>query len=269
MPAPWQKFILSVALWPAVAAPSPRVDPPPATLTVFAAASLKDAFTQLADTLARQTPGLKVRFNFAGSPNLALQIQQGAAADVFASADDRWMADVRDSGLVADTPRVFVQNRLVVIIPASNPARIDRLQDLARRGVKLVVAAAPVPAGRFAREMLSKLAHTDGFSSDFEQRALENVVSNEDNVKAVVAKVQLGEADAGVVYVSDVTPDVARHVRRLTIPESANVVARYPVAVLKRAASAAAARDFIELLLAPVGQRVLQLNGFIPVGPTS
>jgi molybdate transport system substrate-binding protein len=176
---------------------------------------------------------------------------------------------VRASGFVADTPQVFVHNRLVVIVPTSNPARIDRLQDLAHPGVKLVVAGAAVPAGHYAREMLFALSRMDGFASDFGQRVLNNVVSNEDNVKGVVAKVQLGEADAGVVYVSDVTRDVFRHVRQLSIPDDANVLADYPVAVLRRAPNPGAARAFIALLLSPVGQRILQMNGFIPVGPTS
>jgi len=268
MRARWRKSFLTALLLPALVAPS-RPVAARRTLIVFAAASLTDAFTQVADAFERRNPGLKVELDFAGSPNLALQIEQGAVADVFASADDRWMADVRDSGFVTDTPQVFAHNRLVVIVPTSNPARIDRLQDLARRGVKLVVAAAPVPAGRYGREMLLNLSRLDGFSSDFGRRALENVVSNEDNVKAVVAKVQLGEADAGIVYASDVTPDVSRHIRRLLIPEDANVLALYPVAVVKRAPSPAAAHAFIDLLLSPVGQRILQTSGFIPVGPTS
>jgi molybdate transport system substrate-binding protein len=260
--------LLSALLLSAVAAPN-RIAAQSGTVTVFAAASLTDAFTQLADTLKQRIPGLKVDLNFAGSPALALQIEQGAVADVFASADEQWMAAVGDSGFVAGSPQVFVHNRLVVIVPRSNPARIDRLQDLARRGVKLVLAAAPVPAGRYARIMLFNLSRQTGFAPDFGRRALENVVSNEDNVKAVVAKVQLGEADAGVVYVSDVTPGVSRHVTRLVVPDSANVLANYPVAALQHAPNLDGARAFIALLLSPVGQRLLQANGFIPVGPTN
>jgi molybdate transport system substrate-binding protein len=264
----WRDCSLVALLLPAVVAPSRRSASRP-TLTVFAAASLTAAFTELADTLERRTAGLKVALNFAGSPNLALQITQGAVADVFASADEQWMAVLRDSGFVADAPRVFAHNRLVLIVPTSNPGRIDQLQDLARRGVKLVVAAAAVPAGRYARAMLFNLSRLDGFPPDFGQRVLDNVVSNEDNVKAVVAKVQLGEADAGLVYTSDVTPDASRHVTRLAIPATANVIADYPVAVLKRAPNPDAARAFVDLLLSSVGQRVLQTNGFIPVGPTN
>lgn len=238
-------------------------------LTVFAAASLIAAFTELGDTLEHRQPGLKVAFNFAGSQQLALQIEQGAQADVFASADDQWMTSLRDSGMVAGEPHLFARNRLVAIVPSSNPARIDRLQDLARRGVKLVLAAEQVPAGRYARQALSRLSLADGFAADYRQRTLENVVSNEENVKAVVGKVQLGEADAGIVYVSDVTPEVARHVRRLEIPDASNVIATYPVAVLKRAPEPEAARAFVALLLSPIGQRVLTAHGFLAASAAS
>lgn len=234
---------------------------PPRSLTVFAAASLTKAFGDLADTLRKRTPGLEITFNFAGSQELALQIEQGAAADVFASADPRWMASVRDSGLVEGTPRIFAHNRLVVITPAAAP--LARLEDLARPGVKIVLAADAVPVGRYARRALAGIPQLEGFAADFEQRALGNIVSNEEDVKAIVAKVQLGEADAGIVYVSDVTPAVAPHVRRIEIPDAANVIADYPVAALRHARNPQAARAFVALLLSPTGQRVLQANGFI------
>jgi molybdate transport system substrate-binding protein len=233
-------------------------------LTVFAAASLTGAFNELADTLKERQPDLQINCNHAGSQVLALQIQHGAAADVFATADERWMARVRDSGFVDGQPRIFARNRLVVIVPASNPAGITNLQALGRPGVKLVLAAEAVPAGRYAREAIDKLAHQPGFAPDFAQQVLRNVVSNEDNVKAVVAKVQLGEADAGVVYVSDVTATVAQLVRRLELPDAANVVASYPIAALRRAPNPAAARAFMDLILSPVGQRVLVRHGFLP-----
>ncbi|HTT66868.1 MAG TPA: molybdate ABC transporter substrate-binding protein [Gemmatimonadales bacterium] len=254
---------LAVAVHPG-GRPRPLVRLPAApsrTLTVFAAASLTRAFSDLGDSLERRTPGLEVRFNFAGSQQLALQIEQGAAADVFASADQRWMADVRDSGLVEGTPRVFAHNRLVVITPAAAP--IAGLRDLARPGLKLVLAADAVPAGRYARAALLNLSRLPGFTAEFGRRALANVVSNEENVKAVVAKVQLGEADAGIVYVSDVTAEVAPRVRRIEVPDAANVVADYPVAVLRHAPDPEDARAFVALLLSPPGQAVLRANGLL------
>lgn len=235
----------------------------PRHLSVFAASSLTEALHEIADSLTARDPDLRIEFNFAGSQLLALQIQHGAAADVFASADERWMQVARDSGLIAGTPQTFVRNRLVVIVPNTNPARIETLQDLARAGVKLVLAADAVPAGRYTREAIAGLARLPGYPSDYAQRVLANVVSNEENVRSVAAKVHLGEADAGFVYVSDVTPGVARTVRRLTIPDSANVIATYPIAVVCHAPHPEAARAFIDFVLSPSGQAVLVKRGFL------
>ena len=259
---PLSSLLLILAVAPRGPGPAPARAPADPTLTVYAAASLTAAFGALGDTLERRIPGLHVVFNFAGSQQLALQIELGAAADVFASADEHWMADVRAHGLIADTPRVFVHNRLVVITPTASPVR--DLRDIARPGVKVVLAAAAVPVGRYARQAIANLARLSALGADFGSRVLANVVSDEENVKAVVAKVQLGEADAGVVYVSDVTPAVAPHVRQIAIPEAANVIADYPVAVVRRARNPEAAAAFVRLLLSPTGQRVLAANGFIP-----
>jgi molybdate transport system substrate-binding protein len=234
------------------------------TLWVFAAASLSDAFTEIGHRLERQQPGLDVRINFAGSQQLAAQIEQGAAADVFASAADRWMARLRERGLLAGNSKVFARNRLVVIIPKTNPARIRRLQDLARGGVKLVLGADAVPVGHYSRTVLQNLARDPGFGADFTTRVLQNVVSEEENVKSVVAKVQLGEADAGMAYRSDVTPAVSRYVSILEIPEAANVVASYPIATLKGATAREAGDAFVALVLSPEGQAILEHSGLLP-----
>jgi molybdate transport system substrate-binding protein len=240
--------------------PAPR----PATLTVFAAASLTEAFGELGRQLEHSHPGLTVRFNFAGSQQLVAQLEQGASADVFASADQRWMTSARDKGLVTGDAPIFARNRLVAIVPRTNPARINRLQDLARRGTKVVMAADVVPAGKYSREALEKLAGLPGFGPDYDRRVLANVVSQEENVKAVVTKVQLGEADAGLVYRSDVTQPVARYVRVFEIPDSANVIAAYPIAITKAAANADAAREFVALVRGQAGQQVLRKAGFLP-----
>ncbi|HET9707758.1 MAG TPA: molybdate ABC transporter substrate-binding protein [Gemmatimonadales bacterium] len=236
----------------------------PQHLSVYAAASLSDAFNEIADSLERRDPELKVDFNFAGSQVLELQLGQGAAADVFASADERWMQIARDSGFIEGTPQTFARNQLVVIVPRGNPARIGKLQDLARSGVKLVLAADAVPAGRYAREAIFRLAWSAGYPPDFSRRVLANVVSYEENVRSVASKVQLGEADAGFVYVSDVTPAVARQVRRFDLPDTANVIATYPIAVVRHATNSAAARAFIDFVLSPSGQAVLSKNRFLP-----
>ena len=244
-------------------APHPA-DRAPSTLTVYAAASLTESFQDLGHILEQQHPGLAVRFSFAGSQQVALQLEQGAPADVFASADQRWMDYAREKGLVEGEAAVFARNRLVVIVPRTNPARIGRLQDLARRGTKIVVAAEGVPVGKYSREALRKLAAADGFPPEYDKRVLTNVVSQEENVKSVVSKVQLGEADAGLVYQSDVTPAVARYVREIEIPDASNVIAGYPIAVLKDAKNGDAARQFVELVRSEAGQRVLQQHGLLP-----
>jgi molybdate transport system substrate-binding protein len=235
-------------------------------LTVFAAASLSGAFQEIGGRFEQARPGTRVRFNFAGSQQLATQLEQGAIADVFASADQRWMDYAAEKDLLVGEARLFANNRLVVIVPSTNPARIDRLQDLAKRGVKLVVAAEAVPVGAYTRQSLAKLAQDPDFARDFDRRVLANVVSQEENVKAVVTKVQLGEADAGVVYASDAVGSVSRHLRVLPIPDARNVIAGYPIAALKGARAPSAAEQFIRLVLAPEGQSVFKKFGLIPVG---
>jgi molybdate transport system substrate-binding protein len=244
--------------------PTSQAGPPASTLTVYAAASLTGAFSEIGQSLERTHPGLTVRFNFAGSQQLALQIEQGAPADVFASADQRWMSYVGDKGLLGADPVVFARNRLVAVVPRTNPARIGRLEDLARRGTKIVFAAEAVPAGRYSRETIEKLAHAQGFPEDYDRRVLANVVSQEENVKSVVAKVQLGEADAGMVYRSDVTPAVARYVRVFEIPERYNSIATYPIAALKSARDTEATREFVALVTSAAGQEVLRHHGLLP-----
>jgi molybdate transport system substrate-binding protein len=256
-------LLLLVGLRGDSAAPA---SPPAAPLNVYAAASLTEAFTELGRMLERDHAGLTVRFNFAGSQQLAAQIEQGAPADVFASADQRWMQYVIEKGRVDGEPAVFARNRLVLIVPRSNPARIGKLQDLARSGTKLVVAAEAVPAGKYSRELLPKLAAAPGFPPDYDRRVLANVVSQEETVKNVVAKVQLGEADAGFVYRSDVTPAVAGSVRVFDIPEQYNVIASYPIAMLKGAPNAEAGRWFLALVASEQGQQVLRRHGLMPAG---
>jgi molybdate transport system substrate-binding protein len=195
-------------------------------------------------------------------------MEQGAPADVFASADQRWMDYVKDKGLVEGETPVFVRNRLIVIVPRTNPARIGRLEDLVRRGTKVVLAAEQVPVGTYSRDVLRKLAARPDFPPDYDRRVLANVVSQEENVKSVVSKVQLGEADAGIVYRSDVTPAAARYVDDLEIPEASNITAEYRIAVVKSARNAESAREFVALVRSSEGQRVLQAHRFIPITAT-
>lgn len=248
----------TLASVPAWAAPAPR------TLQVFAAASLADAFGELGRKLEASQPGLAVRFNFAGSQQLATQIEQGATASVFASADERWMEAVRAKGLLASDPAVFARNTLVLIVPRTNPGRIGRLSDLARDGLKVVIGADAVPVGRYSRTVLRNLSRDPGLGPEYATRVLRNVVSEEENVKSVVGKVQLGEADAGFVYRSDVTPAVARFLTVIEIPASANVIATCPIALLRDGREPEAGRAFVDLVLSPEGQRVLARRGLMP-----
>lgn len=233
-------------------------------INVFAAASLTEAFGELARLAERQHPGWHVDLQLAGSQQLAMQIEQGAPAAVFASADEHWMRYLGDRGLLAGEPQDFAHNRLVVIVPKANPARIERIEDLARPGIKLVLGAAAVPVGRYSRDVLANLSGSAAFGPDYREHVLRNVVSEEQEVKGVVAKVQLGEADAGIVYGSDVTAKVAGAVRMLPIPGPQNVTATYPIAIVKNAADLSAARAFVALVLSQEGQQVLGSHGLIP-----
>jgi molybdate transport system substrate-binding protein len=225
-------------------------------IVVFAAASLTEAFGEIGRAFEQGNEGIAVRFNFGPSDGLATQITEGGPADVFASASPRWMDAVAADPGVTDRA-VFARNRLVVLVPASNPARIGGLADLARPGVKLVLAAAGVPAGRYAREALAK--------AGIAVRAMRNLVSNEEDVKGVVQKVLLDEADAGVVYASDATPSAHGRVRAIAIPAARNVIATYSIAVVRRSGLPPAARAFVRFVLG-AGQKALARHGFLPRG---
>jgi len=238
--------------------------PAPRTLTVFAAASLAQAFGEMGGTFESSHSGVTVKFNFAGSQTLRTQLEQGAPADVFASANQIEMDTVTKDGLIAqNASQVFLANRLIVILPPNNPANLQTLNDLARSGLKLVLAADVVPAGKYARQILGNMSRDANFGSDFSAKVLANVVSNETDVKQVVAKVQLGEADAGVVYISDsiAAPDL----KTIEIPNNFNVVAKYPIAMLTKSASPDLAKQFIDYVLSSDGQTILKKWGFAPV----
>jgi molybdate transport system substrate-binding protein len=242
-------------------AATPRSAPEARTLSVFAAASLTDAFTEIGKNFEAATPAVKVNFNFAGSQALRTQIEEGAPADVFASANKTEMdALVTEAFVTQGTPQVFLNNKLVVILPANNTAGLTKLDDLTKPGIKLVLAAEEVPVGKYARQALDQM--NGQFGRDFKGKVLANVVSNEDNVKQVVAKVQLGEADAGIVYTSDAV--AAPELKTIEIPAELNVIAQYPIATLTKSANADLATAFIEYVLSPNGQSVLQKWGFAP-----
>jgi len=255
-------FLLILALLlTGCASPAPIVATEPQTLTVFAAASLTAAFTELGKNFEAANPGVTVTFNFAGSQALLTQIEAGAPADIFASANKTEMDALVSSGHVQQgTPQIFLNNKLIVILPVDNTAELTKLEDLANSGIKLVFAAEEVPVGKYTRQALEQM--NDQFGSDFKDKVLANVVSNEDNVKQVVAKVQLGEADAGVVYTSDAV--AAPDLKTIEIPNELNVIAEYPIAALTDSVNSELATAFINYVLSQAGQAVLQKWGFAP-----
>jgi molybdate transport system substrate-binding protein len=229
-------------------------------ITVFAAASLQEAFTRIGDDLKAKGALSDVTFNFAGSQALATQLSQGARADVFASADERNMDAAVASGAVdAQSPRSLLTNRLVVVAPKDGDVR--SLQDLSRPGLKVVLAAPSVPAGGYSIQALEKLSAAPEYGADFGARVLANVVSREENVRQVLAKVALGEADAGIVYATDARGSA---VTTISIPDEYNVVARYYIAPTLNAPNPQGAWRFVEYLLSPEGQAVLAEYGFGP-----
>ena len=233
------------------------------TLTVFAAASLADAFTQMGKQFDAANPGVTTEFNFAGSNQLATQINEGAPADVFASANIAQMDAVVESGRVAaDAPVLFVTNRLVVVIPADNPGEIQSLQDLAEPGKLIVLAAEEVPVGRYSLEFLDKASADPAFGDSFRDDVLANVASYEENVRSVLNKVALGEADAGIVYTSDLFGVAG--IESLEIPDALNVLAEYPIAALSGSENPDVAAAFVEYVLSTPGQAVMMYFGFSP-----
>ncbi len=257
-------------------------------LVVFAAASLRDAFTALGEDFERAEPGVKVAFNFAGSQELRTQLEHGARADVFASADQRHMQALVSRGRV-EPSRVFAQNEPVIVVAKEHAHEITSLGDetftlrvdsdvdrivtsagihgeitsLADlpRASRIVIGANEVPIGRYTREILTRAGRAQG--SDFRARVEAKVVSRELNVRQVLAKVSLGEAQAGVVYRSDARTARDR-VAVVTIAPETNVIADYPIAVVADSPHAELARQWIALVLSTEGQRVLSEHGFTP-----
>ena len=257
--------VLVPTLPPPTEAP-PTAAPQPRTLTVFAAASLTEAFTEIGHNFEASHPGVTLTFNFAGSTTLSAQLTQGAPADVFASANHAEMDKVAAANLIQKgAPRDFLTNQLIVILPANNPANVQTLLDLARPGLKLVLGDKTLPAGKYALQSLDNMVRDPAYGADFKTKVLANVVSYEVDVKQVVAKVKLGEADAGIVYVSDsvAAPDL----KTIVIPPNLNVTARYPIVALNGAPQPQLASEFVTYVLSGDGQAILKKWGFSPIAP--
>lgn len=250
-------LILSlIALFPAHAQQSQ-------TLIVFAASSLSDAFESIAAAFEAQNPGVDVLFNFAGSSDLAAQLGNGAPADVFASANHRQMQAVIDDGRISDSPQIFARNRLILAVPDFNPAEIASLDDLTQPGINMVIATEAVPVREYTDSMLDAMAADPVYGEAYRQAFMANVVSEEPNVRQVAAKVALGEADAGIIYYSDVTPDIADQVLIIPIPDAYNTIATYPIAALNDSPNAELASAFVTFVLSDEGQAILETWNFV------
>jgi molybdate transport system substrate-binding protein len=254
--------LLLLALGTACARPA-RGSQGDVNLTVFAAASLTEAFTEIGKEFETANPGSKVTINFAGSQQLAQQLSQGAPADIYASADSQQMENVITAGRVeAGTDQIFINNQLAIVLPGDNPGNVHALKDLSRPGLHIILADAAVPVGRYSQEMLDRASKLNGFGAQFQESVLENVVSYEENVRAVLTKIILGEADAGIVYLSDYFGAREEEISMINIPGTVNVSASYYIALLSDSSNKEQGAAFIRLVLSPTGQEILERYGF-------
>jgi molybdate transport system substrate-binding protein len=242
------RLALLLAALTTLAAPAHAADSE--SLSVFGAASLTAAFKAAGAAFEASHPGTTLAFNFAGSPTLVQQIKEGAPADVFASADEANMQKLVEAGLVAGAPQIFAQNLLQIVVGKGNPKHIAGLADLTKPGLIVILCGETVPAGRYALEAFKKAGVTPPAGS------------REPDVKAVVTKVGLGEADAGIVYLSDVWAASAT-IEGVGLPPDHNVSARYPIAALREAKHPEAARAFIDFVLSEPGKKILGDYGFL------
>ncbi|MHB0987370.1 MAG: molybdate ABC transporter substrate-binding protein [Bellilinea sp.] len=264
-PSPFfRQLILPIILFfsAGCTAATPAVQP--VTITVSAAASLTESFTEIGQLFRDANPNVEVVFNFAGSQELAQQIIQGAVVDVFASANNKQMDLVlSEKNLPADSKLTFASNQLVVIYPLDNPANLTGLADLARPGLKLVFAGPEVPVGQYSLDFLALAEKSGVFGPGYQQAVLNNIVSYENNVRAVLTKVGLGEADAGVVYTTDAN-SAKGQIGWIEIPATLNIAAEYPILALPDSSQAEMAQAFVDFVLSPTGQAVLKSYGFTP-----
>jgi molybdate transport system substrate-binding protein len=249
-------LVLGVAVLLGACGGTASTSPSPTTslsgnVAVFAAASLTDSFNALGASFRGSNPAVTVKFSFAGTPTLVTQIEQGAPADVFASADATNMDRLKGDGFTAGTPQVFARNKLEIVVAPGNPKAINSLADLAKRGVIYITEAPTVPAGKYSLQALKAAGVTV------------TPKSLEADVKSVVSKIELGEADAGIVYATDVSA-AGTQVQGVPIPDAYNVIATYPIVTVKATPNSMLANAFITYVLSPQGQSKLRSFGFLP-----
>ncbi|HXR27273.1 MAG TPA: molybdate ABC transporter substrate-binding protein [Candidatus Baltobacteraceae bacterium] len=247
------------------ASASPATTPASGSLTIYAASSLTAAFTEMKTAYQNVAPGITMTLSFGASSTLEAQIEQGAPADVFASADTSNPQKLVDKGLAAGSITTFAGNLLTVIVPLANPAGVQTPADLAKAGLKFVAAGDTVPITKYADMLLANLAQQPGYPAGYVAAVTANIVSKEDNVAAVVSKIELGEGDAAIVYVTDADTAGAK-VMTISVPAAANVPATYGAVAIKASPNAAAAAALITWLAGPGGQAILAKYGFLPPG---
>ncbi len=259
----WLLLLLFISLISFGCGGKPSPERAKSQIIVFAAASLTEAMEDISSRFEADHPGVHVVLNLAGSQQLAQQLVHGAQADVFASANHQQMAVVQADGRInPEDQTIFAQNRLVVIYSRDSKYSITRLADLAQPNLKIIVAAQDVPIGRYSIEFLDRAALDASLGPSYRQAVINNIVSYEDNVKFVLTKVTLGEADAGVVYVTDIHGENGRDVGMIAIPDQLNPIAQYPIAVLNDSRQARVARSFIEFISSQEGIDILSKFGF-------
>lgn len=233
-------------------------------LTVYAAASLKDASTTLGKTFEQSHPDVSVKFNLAGTQTIRSQVENGASADLFLSAGTAHMKALKGEGYMNNTSVTnFTVNYLTVALPANNPGTINTLQDLAIPGKKIVMGMPDVPVGTATRALLGKLTNDTAYGQGYQDKVFKNVISYETEVTGIVSKVMLGEADAGFVYTSSLTGDQASQMKFVTIPDKYNDKTVYQAGVLQNSTRPDDAGAFVTFLLSSDGQAILKQYGFV------
>lgn len=244
----------------ASASPAPSAEA--VELTIYGAASLKGALEAAKAAYETANPGTTVTLSTGSSSALETQIEQGAPADVFLSAETANPKKLVDAGLTDGAALAFAGNKLTIIVPTANPGGITTPADLAKAGLKVIAAGDEVPITKYATQLVDNLAKEAGYPADFAARYAANIASKEEDVKAVVAKIELGEGDAGIVYVTDAK--ASTKVTTIDVPETANVPATYAGVIVKASKNAAAARLLLSWFAGPDGQAILGSFGFLP-----
>lgn len=259
------KYALPAAIAVLILACSAALASEPKEITVFTAASLTGAFGEIGGIYENDT-GIHVTFNFDGSQALRTQIENGAYTDVFASANKKQMNALKSDALMNNSSiAIFAKNKISLIVPKDNPAKISNLSDLAKPGIKIVMGTKDVPVGDYALQIIDKLGNDSSYGQDYKEKVLSNVISQETTVNYVVTKVALGEADVGFAYVSDVTEDLASKVDKIDIPDEYNIIAEYPMGILQQSKYLTESMDFMNLVISEEGSAILEKYGFSPV----